>query len=238
MGSILPNAVWLPGPEDPIDWHITPSIMGAAADAAIAGRSDSARARRRFVATAADVDAVKATEGLAPGDQIYRSDLKLIETLGSAGWRVTRTIAAQSYTPDWATNSAQTFRPGNGQQAWCYWVDGKVITVTGVLIFGSTTDFGSTGWGPTLPTVPGYPAGRILTTSLWGAGEAIAQIGGTIYRGAVTSAPLLSPAVDTPRHQIIFRDASRVTRWMGPTFPATWGQNSVLSVTYQYETTA
>jgi hypothetical protein len=237
MGSILPNAVWLPGPEDPIDWHITASIMGAAADAALSGRSDGARTRRRFVATASDVDAVKAIEGLAPGDQIYRSDTRVIETLESTGWRVTRTFVALSFTPDWATDSGQTFRPGNGQQAWCYWVDGKVITVSGVLVFGSTTDFGSNGYGPFLPNVPGYPAGRLLTTSLWGAGEAIAQISGGLYRGTVTSAPLPSP-LSTPRHQLIFRNTQRQTRWMGPTFPATWGQNSVLSVTYQYETTA
>ena len=236
MGAVLDNAILLPDGDDPIDWHITPSILGAAADNAISGRSDGVRAQRTFVASASDITATKAAISTV-GDRIYRSDLKTVEELQAGGWKVIHTYEGVAFTPAWnELNSAVRITIGNGTQSWFYWVNQKMVYVQGVVIFGSTTTIGTSTVGMRLPLAPGLPP-RLLSEESGLLGDAYADVGARAYRGLVTSVPDVLFAND-PWPLITFRAGAAVLqRGMTTTHPGNWSSGATLSVNYSYETT-
>lgn len=236
MGTTLPNGLWLPDKSDPIDWHITPMLMGASADNAVSGRSDNVRARRFYAAASAtEAATLKATAPAEVGDRIFRTDLQQIEELKSDGWKLVRTMRGVSYTPDWPS-APYSIAIGNGQQAWTYHLTHDIVTVAGVIVFGSSTSVGASGVGIHIPLVTSLPP-RLNGGDLWCAGEAVGTVGGTTYRGAITgnTDSVLGPQ---PLARIIFRGstAQGYTRVMSNTFPGTWGQGSNLAVNFQYQT--
>lgn len=242
MGTTLPNGIWLPGTGEPIDWHITPTILGAAADNAISGRSDAARARRTLgAASVSEANTLKGTYPFEVGDRILRTDLQQIEQLKAGGWKVVRTLRAVAFTPDWPASTSTTpygITPGNGQQAWCYWLHDDIVTVTGVLVWGSSTAVGTAPIGVTIPLVPGLPP-RLEGGDQWCAGEAVGSIGANMYRGSVTG-NADSVIGNMPIATLIFRGTLQqgLTKPMRNDFPSSWSQqqSSSLAVNYQYQT--
>lgn len=236
MGTTLPNGLWLPDKDDPIDWHISPMLMGASADSAVSGRSDSVRARRTYAAgSASEAATLKANAPAEVGDCIFRTDLQQIEELKGDGWRLVRTLRGVSYTPDWPS-APYSISVGNGQQAWTYHLTHDIVTVAGVVVFGSTTSVGTSAAGIHIPLVTSLPP-RLTGGDLWCSGEAVGTIGGTTYRGAVTG-NIDSVIGPQPYARLIFRGpaAQGYTRPMTNSFPGTWGQGSSLAVNFQYQT--
>jgi len=242
MGITNPDGTWAPSPVagsfDPIDWHISPMLLGAAADSAISGRSDGVRGPRFLAATASDVAATKASAGLAVGDRLFRSDTGTTEVLRAEGWKVVHTLRGIAFTPNWAgLNSVYTINPGNGQQSWSYHVDGDRVSATGVLVFGSTTSIGTSPIGMMMPLVPGFTP-RFLAGDGGVIGDLAAGIGVSTYRGLLTAPNDSIQARETAAAQIVFRGtmAGGGTQKMSNTAPATWGQGSWIAASYSYQT--
>jgi len=236
MGATTPNGHWAPSAGEPIDWHITPTLVGAAADNALSGRSDQVRAPRTLASTSAlETATLKSSAPLEVGDRIYRTDLAQIEGLKADGWKLTRTLRAVAFTPEWP-NLPYTISPGNAQQAWSYWLHDDIVTVTGVIVFGSTTTVGQSSLGTFLPLVPTFPA-RTTGGQNWCSGEVVASLGASIYRGSLTGNrdDILGTS---SLSRIILRGgtAQGNTKPMAYDFPGSWGQNAVLAFNYQYQT--
>lgn len=139
----LPNGIWVPGPSAPIDFHVTPTILAAAAGNALAGRLDGVRPPTLLLAANGTEFTNLTALQLEVGDQIFRSDTGVIWELTDSGWRMERTITAQTYTPGWGSTHFLS-AGGTTVSNFAYWVDGDRVRVFGVLYLGNATVHSST----------------------------------------------------------------------------------------------
>ncbi|MDF2990234.1 MAG: hypothetical protein K0S37_748 [Microbacterium sp.] len=238
MGATLANGIWKPGDLEPIDWHVTPSIFGAAAAIAAAGRSDMAHSPVLFRAA----DALEATgikvKRTQIGDQIYRADTRWVEENQPSGWKIVRTFSGISFVPQWASVSPG-ITPGNGANFFTYWVNGERITVQGTFIFGGTTTLPNiSGQATRLPVAPGLPM-RAGSTNLGVIGQAAALSGAAFFGGAVIGMWGTGGAMSGQVHPCAFLrgpDPNSVGEFwnMGATHPFTWVSGNQLMLHYSY----
>lgn len=252
MGTAYANGVWLPGDLEPIDWHVTPGIVGAAAAFAAEGRTDGKTSPRLFGASSAtEADAVKAATDRV-GDQIYRSDVRWIEELTAFGWRIVQTFVGVAFTPPWDyTRDGISISPGTVQD-WRYWISGNEVTIEGSVRWGDgAPDLSVSGRGVYIAVPAHLPVAQVPEN--YGVkGSSLCTIGGSERMGHVTgryTAPNSRGADDSTARRV-----SLVIRFMRPSGngsqagaaaemggmsnvnPAEWTINSSFAVQFSYYT--
>lgn len=153
----LDSGLWVPDERAPIDWHITPTILGAAAGNAASGRTDGQRAPLLLTAANGTEYTALTALDLAVGDQIFRTDTGIIWERTEREWKIAQTITAQAYTPSWGSTYIFT-AGGTTVSNFVYWVNGDRVTVWGVLYVGNGTVASST-LPVRIPVPSGLPVG-------------------------------------------------------------------------------
>lgn len=235
MGALTPSGIWVPGTTDPVEFHITASIMAVSGSDAIGGLGVGKR-QPRLYSVADQAGKTSSTQMFAVGDRLYVAATDWVETYTAAGWVVTDTLTAVPFTPDW---SGGFLLPGDGVNRFVYWVKGSEVTVQGNFTLAANSSFYNEN-----PTEIPLPIPAIMQGVTQGAvgicqatngagtqfyGEMLAQVGKDTYGRTRT---MIYPYFKNPSH------AGGVRVGLAASTPFVWSatgaSNREFSVSFTY----
>lgn len=224
----LANGVKHPDGSDQIDPEILLGEIAHSFSNALGGLGAGKRQPRTYrVADQTEKAALSGLTTLATGDRVYVEDTGWWEIYLSGAWKVWQTTRPVAWT---IAHTGLT--PGNGTSALSYSVDGDMVSLTGVFIFGSTSAWsGSTGRLilPFAIATQGNASNRHYLL-----GDASYSNGATSFRQGLV---LADPTVSASAASISFQpDSGATLSLVSSTIPTTgaWASGAVLGLNLRW----